>query len=128
MDIDTQKQLNILIQLAEADKHFAQVERDMIMRIAQERNVSPEEVANLIRHPEPIESLATLSNDQKFEYLNSCIDLINSDHNIFESELIFAESIAIKLGFKKTVVDYLIENKSTTPISALKISVLNEFI
>ena len=37
MDIVTKKQLNILIQLAEADKHFAKVEREMIFKIAKDR-------------------------------------------------------------------------------------------
>ncbi|MGC4022468.1 MAG: hypothetical protein QM734_11250, partial [Cyclobacteriaceae bacterium] len=57
MDIVTEKQLNILIQLAEADKHFAQSERDMILRIAKERNFPEEAVNRLIRTPSPIDSL-----------------------------------------------------------------------
>ena len=38
MDIVTKKQLNILIQLAEADKHFAKIERDLFLR--SRRNVN----------------------------------------------------------------------------------------
>ena len=57
MDIVTKKQLNILIQLAEADKHFAKIERDLIFKIARERNFSDEEVNELIRNPQPIDSL-----------------------------------------------------------------------
>jgi hypothetical protein len=44
MDIVTHKQLNILIQLAEADKHFAKSEREMIFRIAKERQFPEEAV------------------------------------------------------------------------------------
>jgi hypothetical protein len=43
MDIVTKKKLNILIQLAEADKHFAKSEREMILKIAQDRKF-PEEM------------------------------------------------------------------------------------
>jgi len=110
MDIVTKKQLNILIQLAEADKHFAKIERDLIYKIARDRNFSEETVAELIRNPEPIDSLGALSADQKFEYLMSCIELIFIDQNVFESEVIFSKNIAIKLGFKKGVIDYFIEN------------------
>ena len=110
MDIVTKKQLNILIQLAEADKHFAKIERDLIYKIARDRNFSEETVAELIRNPEPIDSLGALSTDQKFEYLMSCIELIFVDQNVFESEVIFSKNIAIKLGFKKGVIDYFIEN------------------
>jgi uncharacterized tellurite resistance protein B-like protein len=128
MDIVTKKQLNILIRLAEADKHFAQTERDMILKIAKERNFSEEDVQLLIKNPEPIDSLGALSNDQKFDYLIACIQLIFVDHKIFESELIFVKSIAIKLGFKKSVVEYLIENFDKKPNADLKLKVLNEYL
>ena len=59
MDIVTKKQLNILIQLAEADKHFAKIEREMIFKIASERKFPEEEVNDLIRNPEPIDSLGS---------------------------------------------------------------------
>lgn len=128
MDIITEKKLNILIQLAEADKHFATSEREMIVRIAKERNFSEEAVNNLIRSPKPIDSLGALSQDQKFDYLNSCIELIYADHKIFESELIFVKSIAIKLGFKKSVVEYLIQNFGKKPQSELKTTVFADYV
>jgi len=120
MDIVTKKQLNILIQLAEADKHFASVERDMIFKIARDRNFPDETVNSLIRNPEPIDSLGALSNDQKFEYLWACFSLMLADQKVFESEVIFCKSIAIKLGFKKNVVDYLVENEGKLSPGELK--------
>jgi hypothetical protein len=82
----------------------------MIFKIAKDRNFPEPEVDDLIRNPEPIDSLGALSQDQKFEYLMSCIELIFIDQNVFESEVIFCKNIAIKLGFKKGVIDYFIEN------------------
>jgi len=128
MDIVTEKKLNILIQLAEADKHFATAEREMIVRIAKERNFPEEAVNSLIRSPKPIDSLGALSQDQKFDYLISCIELIYADHKIFESELIFVKSIAIKLGFKKSVVEYLIQNFGKKPQSELKSGVFADYV
>src|SRR5687767_11365966 len=110
MDIVTKKQLNILIQLAEADKHFAKIEREMIFKIARDRNFPEESVNDLIKNPEPIDSLGALSIEQKFEYLMSAIDLIHIDQSIFESEIIFCKNIAIKLGFRKNVVDFILDN------------------
>lgn len=110
MDIITEKQINLLIQLAEADKHFAKSERELIFKIAKERNLSEEAVTNLIRSPQPIDSLDALSPNQKFDYLFSCIDLIFADQNVFESEIIFCKSIAIKLGFKKGIIDHFVQN------------------
>lgn len=128
MDIVTKKQLNILIQLAEADKHFAKAEREMIFRIAKERNFSNEEVNQLIRNPESIETLGALSYDQKFTYLLACIQLIFVDHKVFESELIFCKGIAIKLGFKKGVVEYLVDSFDKQPPDELKSKVFHEFV
>jgi uncharacterized tellurite resistance protein B-like protein len=128
MDIVTQAQLNILIQLAEADKHFARVEREMIMRIARERNFPEEQVIQLIRNPQPIETLGALSPDQKFDYLMSCIDLIFADHNVFESEVVFAKNIAIKLGFKKGIIDFFLENYQKKTREEFKRIALTEFV
>ena len=128
MDIITKKKLNILIQLAEADKHFAKSEREMIFKIAKDREFPENIVEALIRNPEPIDSLGALSLDQKFDYLQSCIELIFVDQKIFESELIFGRGIAIKLGFKKNVVDYLIENSPQKSLNELKNTVFQDFV
>ena len=128
MDIVTKKQLNILIQLAEADKHFAKVEREMIFKIAKERNFPEEMVADLIRNPEPIDSLGALSLDQKFDYLMSSIELVFIDQNVFESEIIFCKNIAIKLGFKKGIIDYFIENYEKKSKDEFKSVSLKEFV
>jgi len=128
MDIVTKKQLNILIQLAEADKHFAKIEREMIFKIARDRKFPEETVTDLIRNPEPIDSLGALSHDQKFEYLMSSIELVFADHNVFESEIIFCKNIAIKLGFKKGVIDFFIENFGKLTRDELREVVVSEYI
>src|SRR5215204_7242829 len=128
MDIVTKKQLNILIQLAEADKHFAKIERDLIFKIARERNFSDEEVNELIRNPQPIDSLGALSLDQKFDYLMSAIELVFVDQNVFESEIIFCKNIAIKLGFKKGVIDYFVENFGKKNLKEFHDVALNQYI
>ena len=128
MDIVTKKQLNILIQLAEADKHFAKIEREMIFKIARERKFPEEEVNDLIRNPQPIDSLGALSLDQKFEYLMSSIELVFADQNVFESEIIFCKNIAIKLGFKKGIIDYFIQHYVTKTPQEFKEAAMSEYI
>lgn len=128
MDIVTKKQLNILIQLAEADKHFAKIEREMIFRIANDRKFPESEVLELIKNPEPIDSLGALSPDQKFEYLISCIELVFVDQNVFESEIIFCKNIAIKLGFKKGVIDYFITHYGKKDRKEFRNIALQEFM
>lgn len=128
MDIVTKKKLNILIQLAEADKHFAKAEREMIYQIAKARNFPEETVNHLIQNPEPVESLGALSQAQKLDYLISAIELIFVDQKVFESEVIFTRNIAIKLGFKKNVVDYLVDNFEKQSKDDLKKKVFESFM
>jgi len=128
MDIVTKKQLNILIQLAEADKHFAKIEREMIFKIAKDRSFPESEVNELIKSPEPIDSLGALSIDQKFDYLMSSIELVFIDQNVFESEIIFCKNIAIKLGFKKGVIDYFIKHFNEKSREEFRDIVFKEFV
>jgi uncharacterized tellurite resistance protein B-like protein len=128
MDIVTRKKLNLLIQLAEADKHFAKSEREMIYRIAKERNFSEEDVNLLIKNPEPIGSLGALSPEQKLDYLLTSIELIFADQKIFDSELTFCRNIAIKLGFKKGIIDFFVKNFEAKTREELKLAALAEYI
>lgn len=128
MDIVTQKQLNLLIQLAEADKHFAKSEREMIYKIARDRNFSEEAVNHLIKNPEPIGSLGALSNEQKLDYLISSIELVLADQKVFDSEITFCRNIAIKLGFKKGIVEFFLKNFKLKPIEELRKTALEEFL
>ena len=100
----------------------------MIFKIARERHFPEETVNELIRNPEPIETLGALSIEQKFEYLMSTIDLIFADQNIFESEIIFCKNIAIKLGFKKNIIDYFVEHYGKKTREELKQAALKEYV
>jgi hypothetical protein len=109
VDSLTKNQLNILIQLAHADKHFAVEEREMIYKISRDRAFPEEIVTALIRQPEPIGDLSLMTLEQKTSHLLDCIHLIFIDTRVFESEIIFARGIALNLGFRKEAVDFLID-------------------
>lgn len=128
MDIVTRKKLNLLIQLAEADKHFARSEREMIYRIAKDRNFSEDEVNELIKNPEPIGSLGALSLDQKLDYLLTSIQLMFADQKIFDSELTFCRNVAIKLGFKKGIIDYFVENYEKKSREDLLLTAMQDYL
>ncbi len=110
MDPVIKQLLNILIQIAESDKHFAKAEYETIHRIARENNINEDDLASIKNNPQPIASLSTLTPDQKFEFLYAAVEIIFADHNILDSEIMYVKNIAIRLGFKKDIVEYLIEN------------------
>lgn len=121
MDIVTRKKLNILIQLAQVDRDFASSERDLIYRIAEENNYPKEAVNELIANPEPIGTLGALSERQKVDYLLASVELVLADHRVLESEIVFTQHIAIKLGFFKHVVNHLIANFGKKPVHELQL-------
>lgn len=127
MDLITKKQLNVLIQLAHADKHFATEERDMIYKISRDRAFPEDIVTALIRQPEPIGSLAVMTDSQKIDHLLDCVALIFVDQRVFESEVIFARGIAMRLGYKKEAVDFLIENNKKLSKEELIAQVLSNY-
>ena len=128
VDIVTKKKLNVLIQLAQVDKDFAKQERDMIYQIARQRNFPDAMVDELIRNPESIGSLGALSEAQKLDYLTSAIQLVLADDRVLESEIIFCKNIAIKLGFRKNVVEFMIDNITKMPVAELKKKVLTDYM
>jgi uncharacterized tellurite resistance protein B-like protein len=127
LDIVTKNQLNMLIQLAKADKHFAPEEKAMIYRICREHQFSEEKVEGMIENSEAVDSLGALSVNRKFQYLMDCIELVLVDGKIMESELIFCRNIAIKMGFKKGVIDFLVVSRKEDPEQLKKI-VFSEFV
>jgi hypothetical protein len=112
LDVVTKNHLNVLIQLAHADKHIAAEERDMIFRVGKEKNFPEDKVEFLMQHPEPVGTLGALSPNQKLNYLLDCVELAFIDDKVEVSEMKFCQSIAMKMGLRMSVIDFLVENRS----------------
>lgn len=97
----------MLIHLAQVDGTLAPSEKAMLEQIATNNGISPYELENLIQYPKPIESLGALSNDVKFDYLFSIVQLMNVDEEIDDRELHFCQNMALRLGYYKEVIEEL---------------------
>ena len=109
------KQLNILIQLATIDSDLAGKELKLIETIAKNNGFTDEDIKELLRKPEPIEDLTSLSEEERFEYLYMIIQMMKVDGQVFKSEINFCEKMAEKLGYKKQVVSELSKNIYSDP-------------
>jgi len=109
MDFVTRKELIVLIEAAKSDKDFDETERDLIYKIASQKNVSKLEVDDLLTHTEPIGTLGALSSSQKFSYLVNAAQLMKADGKILDSEILFCEGLAIKMGLKKSIIKLFID-------------------
>lgn len=107
MTFNTKEELNILINLAASDNTIAERESKLIHMVGKANGLTKEEIEELINHPKPITQLGTMTNDEKFEHLYYLIQMMKMDGQVFKSEIQFCESIAEKLGYKKSVVGEL---------------------
>ena len=100
-------QINTMAQMARVDGQIAEKEMRFIKMMGVVNGMTAEEVENIVLNPEPMEDLPTLSDDQKFEYLYSLVQLMKSDGQVFKSEIVFCEDLADQLGYKKDVIGAL---------------------
>ena len=98
------KQLNILINMAIIDRDLDEAEMNRIYQIGMANGLERAEIQDMIEKPTPIESLNTLTEDEKFEYLYAVIQLMKTDGKVFKSEIVYCQDLAEKLGYKRGVV------------------------
>ena len=100
-------QISSLIQLASADGMMSEQENRFIKMLGVVNGMSGEEIDEIIKNPEPMEDLKVLSDDQKFEYIYSLVQLMKADGKVFKSEIQFCEQVAVELGYNKKVIGQL---------------------
>ena len=101
------KQLNTMVQLGSVDGLMSEKEVRIVKMLGSINGMSDEEIDDVISNPQPKEDLTTLSEDQKFEYIYSLVQLMKSDGQVFKSEIAFCENMAHELGYKKSVIGEL---------------------
>ena len=120
--IEISKKLSLLVRLAVSDRHFAGLEREFILRVGRKKNLSDTAIEHLIRFPLPSRSPLSASQEEKVTFLQDCLGLVRADLKVLESEVIFFRSIAQRLGFRKEIVDHMLENESRTGANPVEIS------
>ncbi len=115
MQFNKKAELNVLINLAASDSQIEEKESKLIHMVGKANGLTAEEVQELINKPKPIGDLNAMTNDEKFEHLYYLIQMMKMDGQVFRSEIIFCESIAEKLGYKKSVVGELSQHIYSDP-------------
>lgn len=96
-----------MVQLASADGLLSEKEARFIKLLGKANGMSDDEIEEIIKNPQPIEDLTLLSDDQKFEYVYSLVQMMKADGQVFKSEIAFCERVAEELGYKKKVIGEL---------------------
>lgn len=115
MTFDKKAELNVLINLAASDRNVSDKEVKLIHAIGSANGIPKEEIETMLKNPQPIDNVSTLTSDEKFEHLYYLIQLMKMDGQVFRSEVVFCEQIAEKIGYKKAVVAEISQHVYSDP-------------
>jgi hypothetical protein len=122
-------QMKLLINLAQIDGKVADRERNYIINIGRANGIYPDEVIPWLDQRHNLIVPDDLTNDEKFSYIFSLVQLMKIDERMYKEEVMFCSKIAASLGYDQQVMfDLLLHVKTATmapdEIDALKILTL----
>jgi hypothetical protein len=97
-------QMKLLISLAQIDGTVAPRERNYIINIGRANNFYPDQVVPLFDQRHNLIIPEDLSDDQKFDYLFSLVQLMKIDERMYREEIMFCSKIAATLGYDQQVM------------------------
>lgn len=113
--------LNLLVQLAKIDGVVVQEEIDLIKQIGKANGMSSDDISACFEDPTLIEDLDVLTDDEKYEYIYSIVQLMKIDGRLYKEELAFCAKMASKIGYSEDVLlELLLKIYSDQDISADK--------
>ena len=97
-------QLKLLISLAQIDGKVAERERNYISNIGRANDVSQNDIEQLLDQRHQLIIPKELSDDEKFEYIFSLVQLMKIDERMYKEEIMFCSKIADNLGYDTQVM------------------------
>ena len=94
-----EQQLTALALLAKSDEVIDDRELNLIFRIGRANKLDDDQIQRIIDEPGNLGDLDKLTEDEKFEFLYSVIQLMKADDEIFNAEVDYCNQIAVKLGY-----------------------------
>lgn len=102
-------QVRVLIELAMIDGEMAPAERIVVNAIADLHGLDEAAVEDMIKNREDTASdLEALTDDDKFEYMYSLVELMKIDGRMKEPEIKFISTLANRLGYDEAVLFELV--------------------
>ncbi|MEJ1240674.1 hypothetical protein WBG78_21195 [Chryseolinea sp. T2] len=107
------KKLKLLISLAQIDGAIAEQETQYIINIGKSNGLQAAEIEPLFDRVHALVLPSDLSEDDRFNYLLSMVQLMKADEKMFREELLFCKKMAENLGYDSQVLfDMLLHVKS----------------
>lgn len=106
-------QMKLLIRLAQSDGEVVEAEKKFILSIAAANRLDEGDVLALIAGDHALAVPGNLSEEEKFNYLVSLVQLMKIDERLYQEELHFCARVAARLGYHEHVMyDFLTQVKS----------------
>ena len=111
-------QIKLLISLAQIDGRVAEREQNYIINIGRANGIYPDEITPLFDQRHELVVPANLTNDAKFNYIFSLVQLMKIDERMYKEEMLFCSKIASSLGYDQGVMfDLILHVKSAAMAS-----------
>jgi hypothetical protein len=98
------EQLKILVNLALIDGEVAAREKEFITNIGKAHGFPESSVATLFYEKHEVIIPSDMSDEQKFNYIFSLVQLMKIDERMYKDEIKYCSDIASKLGYKNEVM------------------------
>ncbi len=98
------EQMKLLINLARIDGEVADREKVYITNIGKANGFSVDEIDPLFERRHDLIIPKDLTDDQKFEYIFSLVQLMKIDERLYKEEILFCSKIAANLGYDHEVM------------------------
>jgi hypothetical protein len=92
-------QIKLLISLAQIDGKLADRERNYILNVARSNGLASDQIIPLFDQRHPLIIPPDLTDDQKFDYLFTLVQLMKIDDRMYKEEMMFCSKIADNLGY-----------------------------
>ncbi len=120
------EQLKLLVNLAHIDGQMGASEKTYILNIGKANGFPESSVETLFYAPHDAIVPHDLSDEQKFNYIFSLVQLMKIDERLYDTEIKYCASIATKLGFKSDVLFDLILHVKSGKMNEEEISSLKK--
>ena len=119
-------QMKLLISLAQIDGKVADREQNYIVNIGRANGFYPDEIEPLFAKRHDLIIPNDLSDDQKFNYIFSLIQLMKIDERMYKEEILFCSKIAANLGYHQDALFDLLLHVKSRDMSADEMKSLKE--
>jgi hypothetical protein len=116
------EQLKLLVNLARIDGDMAEREKTYITNIGKANGFPESSVSTLFYQSHEIIIPDNLTDDQRFEYIFSLVQLMKIDERLYQEEIKFCSKIAARLGYEQDVLFELMLKVKSTDTDADKVA------